>query len=164
MRAASNYDVLLHIRESRDSEVRLFEAPRNDGAQEMHHPRHTSTFPRRLSPEFCITMTLIENRGRREDRMAAAPGAPAQKEFARAREPQVQTVATGLPCAVVYGLYALSSVNHPVCHRHQRDAPASSRTWRRGLGAPGPHDFAVRESCRSSVGNLTSTAAPPHVS
>jgi hypothetical protein len=32
------------------------------------------------------------------------------------------------------------------------------------MGAPGPQDFAVHESCRSSAGTLTSTASPPHVS
>ena len=28
------------------------------------------------------------------------------------------------------------------------------------MGAPGPHDFAVRNKCRSSVGTLASTAFP----
>src|SRR5271169_5274885 len=52
-----------------------------------------------------LTSTLLKNRGRREGRVAAAPGAPAQKKLARAREPQVQAVSTDLPCAAVYGLY-----------------------------------------------------------
>ncbi|WP_024510176.1 hypothetical protein [Bradyrhizobium sp. ARR65] len=26
------------------------------------------------------------------------------------------------------------------------------------MGAPGPHDFAVRDACRSSIGTITSTA------
>jgi hypothetical protein len=53
---------------------------------------------------------------------------------------------TGLPCAVVYGLYALSPVNHPVCHRRPRDALGIIANLAPDLGAPGPHDFAVRVS------------------
>jgi hypothetical protein len=35
---------------------------------------------------------------------------------------------TGLPCAMVYGLYVISSVNLADCHRRRRDAQASSAT------------------------------------
>src|ERR1700751_3438163 len=55
-------------------------------------------------PSFASSVTL-ERRGRREGRVAAAPGGLAQKEFARARRPQVQAVTTDLPCAMVYGLW-----------------------------------------------------------
>ena len=65
---------------------------------------HTFPFSRRISPELCIVRRPLQNRGRREGRVAAAPGAPAQKVFAQAREPQVQAVTTGLPCPVDYGL------------------------------------------------------------
>jgi len=110
-----------------------------------------------------LTITLSESRGSREGRVAAAPGAPAQRKFARAREPQVQTVTTGLPCAVVYGLYELSSVNHPVCHRRPRDAQASSRTWRRTLGRQDHTTSPSVNESRSSDSTFTSTASPPHV-
>ena len=63
-----------------------------------------------------------KSRGRREGRVAACTRGPRAEKIARAREPQVQAVTTGLPCAMVYDLYALSSVNHPVCHRRRRDA------------------------------------------
>src|ERR1700758_1807889 len=53
--------------------------------------RHVSSFSRRHPPEFCSSPPSSKSRGRREGRVAAAPGAPAQKKFARAREPQVQT-------------------------------------------------------------------------
>ena len=111
-----------------------------------------------------LTITLFESRGSREGRVAAAPGAPAQRKFARAREPQVQTVTTGLPCAVVYGLYELSSVNHPVCHRRPRDAQASSRTWRRTLGRQDHTTSPSVNESRSSDSTFTSTASPPHMS
>ena len=60
------------------------------------------------------------------------PGLPRKKEFARARKPQVQAVTTGLPCAMVYGLYVISPVNHPVCHR--RLALISRKAWRQTSG------------------------------
>ena len=70
-----------------------------------------------LRPSFADRSPSTNAEGAGKAGWPHAPGAPAQKIFARAREPQVQAVTTGLPCAVVYGLYALSPVNHPVCHR-----------------------------------------------
>src|SRR5246127_3107879 len=55
-------------------------------------------------PSFACVSPSSKVRGRREGRVAAAPGAPAQRKFARARKPQVQAVTTGLPCAVVLRL------------------------------------------------------------
>jgi hypothetical protein len=99
-----------------------------------------SGLPRRFAPrndvgETCVLVLATHSaralhqhhpqkvRGRREGRVAAAPGAPAQRVIARARKPQVQAVITpAFPARWFYGLYALSSVNHPVCHRHRRDA------------------------------------------
>ena len=49
-------------------------------------------------------MTL-ESRGRREDRVAAAPGALAQKICASAKTTGTGGDHTGLPCAMVYGLF-----------------------------------------------------------
>jgi len=48
-----------------------------------------------------------------------------------------------------------------VCHRHPR---IILRELSACMGAPGPHDFAVRKRRRSSVGAFASTASPPHVS
>jgi hypothetical protein len=51
------------------------------------------------------------------------PGLPRKDNLReRVNHGRVQAVTTGLPCAMVYGLYALSPVNHPVCHRHPCDA------------------------------------------
>ena len=62
---------------------------------------------------------LRKHGGRREGRVAACTRALAQKRIARARKPQVQAVITpAFPAQWFYGLYVLSSVNHPVCHRH----------------------------------------------
>jgi hypothetical protein len=91
--------------------------------------RYESAPSRRISPELCIFITLSKYRGRGEDRVAACTRALAQRRIARARKPQVQAVITpAFPAQWFYGLYALSSVNHSVCHRHRRDARASSAT------------------------------------
>ena len=69
-------------------------------------------FSRRVSPELCISITLSKNRGRREDRVAAAPGAPAPGKL---REGHVTTGTGGdtpaFPAQWFYGLYVLSPVN-----------------------------------------------------
>jgi len=87
------------------------------------------------------------------------PGPPRKKNCASARRPQVQRDHSGPPCALVYGLYVLFSVNHCVCHRRPRVAfGAISENLAPNMGAPEPHDFAVRGQRRSSVSASTSTA------
>jgi hypothetical protein len=76
-----------------------------------------------IRPSFAHLFTLLENRGRREGRVAACTRGPRAKDCARS----ALTTGTGgdtpaFPAQWFYGLYALSPVNHPVCHRHQRDA------------------------------------------
>ena len=111
-----------------------------------------------IRPSYWLCKTLSIREGAGKAGWPHAPGAPAQKKFARAREPQVQAVTTGLPCAVGYGLYELSSVNHPVCHRRPRDAQGIIANLAPDLGAPGPHDFAVRKvAARQSA-----PPRPPH--
>ncbi len=63
---------------------------------------------------------------------------------------------SGIPCAMVYGLYALSSGTGflaPVCvmRKHHRIGAST--------GTPGPRDFAVRIDSRSSNGINASTAS-----
>src|SRR5246127_3943334 len=65
---------------------------------------HESTFSRRISPELCIISSLSHEEGAGKAGWPHAPGACAQKDCARAREPQVQAVTTGLPRAMVLRL------------------------------------------------------------
>jgi hypothetical protein len=79
---------------------------------------------------------------------------------------KVQPRHPGLPCAVVYGLLRalpgeptgepgfLGTVIRMMLDAHHRKLSAS-------VGAPEPHDFAVRDSCRSSVSANASTASWP---
>ena len=51
---------------------------------------------------------------------------------------------SGIPCAMVLTVsFALSSVTGLFCHRRRRDAK-HHRQLSASVGAPGPHDFAVR--------------------
>src|ERR1700751_1422490 len=119
--------------------------------------RHESTFSRRNSPELCIVHHPRKVRGHREGRVAAAPGAPAQKIARRAREPQVQagfarpSLRGGL--RVIRALpreTAFATVPFPKLSA----SPGLSAC----MGAPGPHDFAVR----ADAAHLTASTRPPH--
>jgi hypothetical protein len=68
---------------------------------------------------------------------------------------QVQRRQSGLPCAMVYGLYALSPVTGLSCHRHPRN---DFRELDASVGASGPHDFAVRVSTFRQIAH----SRPPH--
>ena len=71
--------------------------------------------------------------------------APVRKKCT-GQEPQVRAGQSGLPCAMVLTVsFELSPVTGLSCHRHPRDAKAS-REFSASVGAPGPHDFAVRDS------------------
>ena len=50
------------------------------------------------------------------------PGPSRRKNLRERENHRYRRIHSGLPCAVVYGLYALSPVNHPVCHRRPCDA------------------------------------------
>jgi hypothetical protein len=54
----------------------------------------------------------------------------------------------------------ISPVNLLDCHRRSR---IISRKLGACMGAPGPHDFAVRKKCRSSAGTIASGVFPLHV-
>src|SRR6266851_7768042 len=82
-------------------------------------------------------------RGRRECRMRVAPEAACAAKSTRVSN-QGYTATAGIPCTMVLTVsFVLSPVTMLGCHRHQ---------WNRFhqlsacIGAPGPHDFAVRSS------------------
>jgi hypothetical protein len=99
---------------------------------------------RRIAPEVCISFGPPEFRGRREDRVLAAP-AVSRAIFANktAHEHTGQREHSGLPCAMALRLTSCSS------RRTALLPPSPPRSFAsRGLNAStatsGPHDFAVR--------------------
>jgi hypothetical protein len=71
--------------------------------------KHAFAFSRRRSPEVCISFALYENRGRREDRVLAAPAVSravcAKQKCTRAYR---QLEHPGLPCAMALRLTSCS--------------------------------------------------------
>ena len=113
---------------------------------------HHFTFSRRMTSEFCNQLTPKFLRGRREGRVSADTHGPrAAKKHAA--EPQVQPGQPAFPAQWCYGLYVLSPVRPGFVVTVPCDAGnvVTSATMRqriaRGtcIGAPGPHDFAVRD-------------------
>jgi hypothetical protein len=70
-------------------------------------------------------------------------------------------VQTGSPCAMVLtASFALSSVTGLFCHRR---FTIDSIKLSASVGAPGPHDFAVREKPALVLASLASTASHRNV-
>ncbi len=87
------------------------------------------------------------------------PGPPRKKNLReRALTTGTGGISPAFPAQWFTAYSVLSSVNQLVCHRHLRETFVS-RTLGACMGAPGPHDFTVREARCSSVSALASTAA-----
>ena len=88
----------------------------------------------------------LEIRGRREDRVRAAPAVSCAKCTKQTHTSiQVQRKHSGLPRAMVLRLISRSPGDRLCCHRRPREALASQELDA-SIGASGPHDFAVRNS------------------
>jgi hypothetical protein len=96
--------------------------------------------------------------GRREDRVRAAPAVSRAKAEKKTHTSiQVQRRQSGLPCAVVLRLISCS----PWRPAFLSPSPRGNEPARldASIGAPGPHDFAVRDRPRSSVVSIASIAS-----
>ena len=122
----------------------------------LHRPR--GAFARALH----LTSPSRKTEGTGKAGWPHEPGAPAQRKFARARKPQVQAVTTGLPCVVVYGLYALPGEPSRLPPSSARClsivANLSARPW-------GARTTRLRRprACRSSIGTPRVHRIPLHV-
>jgi hypothetical protein len=119
-------------------------------------------FSRRDAPELCINSPSFKERGRRESRMPIAP-AVVRTKGARV-DHRLNRIAPAFPARMVYGLLRALPGDRLVCHRRLRGLTIHPEPGWPGCisarldastGAPGPHDFAVRDrpgqsSCRTS--------------
>jgi hypothetical protein len=119
---------------------------------------HTPAFPRRTSPEVCKSFAL-KTRGRREDRVRAAPAVSCaivhHKKCAHEHTGSAETLRPSLRNGFT-AYIALSLVSGLSSHHRPRDALAS-RELDASIGASGPHDFAVR----IDVARLATPTRPP---
>ena len=119
--------------------------------------KHTFSFSRRIAPEVYVSFAPFENRGRRESRVHAAPAVSCAMCTGSAHTSiQVQRRHPGLPCAVVYDLLRALLGDRAFLPPSPR-GPRPTRLDA-SVGASGPHDFAVRLTCRSSSAH----PRPPH--
>ena len=107
---------------------------------------------------------LMRNRGRREDRVPAAPAVSCAMCIRNAHE---HTGSAGnspaFPAQWFYGFLRALPGDRLCCHRRPREALASHELDA-SVGASGPHDFAVRDLRRSSarIKRATTPSRPPH--
>jgi hypothetical protein len=114
-------------------------------------------FSRRLRPRFTVYFAPQKVRGRREDRVRAAPAVSCAKRTEEyAHEHTGSAEASGLPCAMVYGLLRALPGERLSCHRRSTSCPVKLDA---STAASEPHDFAVRDRPRSSVMATTSIAS-----
>jgi hypothetical protein len=91
--------------------------------------------------------------------VAAAPGAPAQRKLReRALTTGTGGISPAFPAQWFTAYFELSPVNQRLPPSEATMRFPHRRQLGACMGAPGPHDFAVRESCRSSIGTLAATA------
>ena len=101
---------------------------------------------RRIPPEVCIFVALLQLRGRREDRVLAAPAVSrAICANKTAHEHTGQREHSGLPCAMALRLTSCSSRRTALLPPSPREKLAS-HGLSASTAAPEPHDFAVRLS------------------
>jgi hypothetical protein len=122
-----------------------------------HGERYDSAFSRRVSPELCISIRPPKRRGRREGRVAACTrGRRAKKICASAmttgtggdNRPSLRSglrLIRALPGEPAFATVAFAKLSA---------SPGLSAC----IGAPGPHDFAVREC----AARPTAHPRPPH--
>src|SRR5258708_12951215 len=128
----------------------------------MGHGMIADTSPRSRGTKCpsCWKRAAIEIiRGRRECRMRVAPEAACAAKSTRVSN-QGHTATAGIPCTMVLTVsFVLSPVTMLGCHRHQ---------WNRFhqlsacIGAPGPHDFAVRTNTARRPITALADVRPPH--
>ena len=122
-------------------------------------PGYTFAFSRRNPPEACISFALLEIRGRREDRVHAAPAvscANAHKERAHEHTGSAETLRPSLR----NGFTAYNELS-PVNGSFATVIPKklASQELDASTAASGPHDFAVRDSHTRQ----SQLSRPPHL-
>ena len=118
---------------------------------------------RRIAPEVCISFALLENRGRREDRVRAAPAvscAIAHRKRAHEHTGSAETLRPSLRSGFT-AYFVLSPVNGSFATVVPRET--CLRELDASTAASGPHDFAVRVMPRSSVRSSRVHRISPHV-
>src|SRR5437762_1814791 len=104
-----------------------------------------------ISPELCINVASLENRGRRECRVRAAPAVSCAKNCTfGAHEHTGQRKHSDIPCAMALRLIS-SSPRWSGLVVTVIPEKLASQELDASIAAPGPHDFAVRPGVSSGA-------------
>jgi hypothetical protein len=128
--------------------VPVYPGVRSPGRRGQIIATHTSAFSRQHAPEFCKFICPQKERGRREDRVRAAPAvscAQVDKKNAHEHTGSAETLRPSPRNGVT--AYIVLSPARPgllVTVAPQKREPLRSLTP--AIGASGPHDFAVRSN------------------
>jgi hypothetical protein len=125
--------------------------------------RHTAAFSRHDASEFCETIAPSG-----KQRARGMPGAQCTRslvcagvvEYAHEYSQRRHRKHPAFPTQWFYGLYVISPGTGLSCPRHL-SGNCFPRKLSASVGAPGPHDFAVRLARRSSCVAKASTASHP---
>jgi hypothetical protein len=117
--------------------------------------RKFSSSPR-IAPELCKYLVPRNQRAQGRPGAQHAPMARVQQKSTR-REPQVWPIIRPSLHNGFNGLYVISPVTMLGCHRRSSDS-LSTGDFSACIGAPGPHDFAVRKQATF----VSALPRPPH--
>ena len=114
---------------------------------------------------------MPENSFAPSKRAQGRPGASAHPWSACNKKARGRTTGVAdhpaLPARWFYGLYVISPVTMLGCHRHRQSARCALCRFSACIGAPGPHDFAVRTTAarraRIAPGDVRPSHPMPHV-
>jgi hypothetical protein len=125
----------------------------------MTEERHRYASSRRIAPELCIVHRPRKAEGAGKAGWPHAPGLSRKRNLRERENHRYRRRHSGLPRAVVYGLYVLSLVSQclfaTIASQH---AFGACTRLDASVGASGPHDFAVRKSAV----RLSAPSRPPH--
>jgi hypothetical protein len=138
-------------------------APHAESDSIIKQPEAHARIPAaRPAPEACEIMSLERSRAQGRPGARNCTHGPRAKKVARARVDHRYRRQSRRPSlrSGFTAYNALSSVNLSVCHRRPHEAWQLRLDLAPDVGAPGPHDFAVRER----AARRTASQRPPHSS
>jgi hypothetical protein len=123
--------------------------------------RHTSSFSRHEMSELLEMNHPQIKRGRRECRMRVAPEAACAAKSTRVSN-QGYTATAGIPCTMVLTVSFVLLGDHCLVATVARKTRERLHDLSACIGAPGPHDFAVRTNAARRAMNALGDVRPSH--
>jgi hypothetical protein len=120
---------------------------------------HFGIFATRCARVFANSSALEVKRAQGRPGARCTRGLACKSRIETHTSIQVQRRQSGLPCAMVYGLFRALPGETRACLSPSPSRSVLLANLTPAIGASGPHDFTVRERLRSSFASSTSTAS-----